>query len=81
MNEQTVDFDRNAPIAGDEYDNIAPSVLPGYEPMHKMALACLGTKLPDKANLLVVGAGTGMELISFAKGLWVGGWMAMKDDF
>ena len=36
--------------------------------MHQMVLACLRAKLPDAANLLVVGAGTGMELINFAKG-------------
>ncbi len=68
MTKQTVDFDNNAPIAGNEYDDMAPSVLPGYEAMHQMVLACLRAKLPGEANLLVVGAGTGMELIRFGKG-------------
>lgn len=67
MTKQTIDFDSNAPIAGIEYDNMAPSVLPGYQVMHQMALACLQAKLPDEANLLIVGAGTGMELVRFGK--------------
>jgi len=68
MTEQNIDFDKNAPIAGTEYDDIAPLALPGYDAMHQMALACLRAKLPDEANLLVVGAGTGMELVKFAEG-------------
>jgi len=68
VTKQTIDFDQNAPIAGSEYDNMAPLVLPGYEAMHQMALACLQANLPPEANILVVGAGTGMELIKFAKG-------------
>lgn len=67
MAEKTVDFDKNAPIAGDEYDSIIPQVIPGYEALHQMVLACLGAKLYLEANLLVVGAGTGMELVKFAK--------------
>lgn len=68
MTKQTIDFDSNAPIAGYEYDSMARKALPGYEAMHQMALACLQTKLSDKANLLIVGAGTGMELVKFGKG-------------
>lgn len=68
MTKQPVDFDRNAPIAGSEYDDMAPLVLPGYEAMHQMTLACLRAKLPVEANLLVVGAGTGMELVKFCQG-------------
>ncbi len=68
MTKQTIDFDLNAAIAGTEYDEMIMSVIPGYEAMHQMALACLRAKLSDEANLLVVGAGTGMELIKFGKG-------------
>ncbi|MEL6462045.1 MAG: class I SAM-dependent methyltransferase [Cyanobacteria bacterium J06621_15] len=67
MNKQNIDFDKNAPIAGTEYDDMAPLVLPGYQAMHQMVLACLRAKLSDEANLLVIGAGTGMELVQFAK--------------
>lgn len=68
MTQQTIDFDRNAAIGGDEYDKMTPSVFPGYEVIHQMALACLQTKLPDETNLLVAGAGTGMELVKFGQG-------------
>ncbi len=67
MTKQTIDFDKNAPMAGSEYDDMARQALPGYEAMHQMTLACLWAKLPDAANLLVVGAGTGMELVKFGK--------------
>ncbi len=46
--------------------------------MHQMVLACLRAKLPGEANLLDVGAGTGMELISFAKGN--SGWQVLGID-
>ncbi|MBV6624829.1 MAG: class I SAM-dependent methyltransferase [Rivularia sp. (in: Bacteria)] len=68
MTQQNIDFDSNAPIAGTEYDDMALLVLPGYEAMHQMVLACLQANLSDEANLLVVGAGTGKELIGFGKG-------------
>ena len=67
MTKQTIDFDKNAPIAGSEYDDMVRQALPGYEAMHQMALACLRARLLDEANLLIVGAGTGMELIKFSK--------------
>jgi tRNA (cmo5U34)-methyltransferase len=65
---QTIDFDTNPTVATSEYDKMARIALPGYEVMHTMVLACLRSHLPEKANLLIVGAGTGMELVRFAKG-------------
>ncbi len=67
MSQQTIDFDANPPITISDYDSMARIALPGYEAMHTMALACLRSRLPATANLLVVGAGTGMELIRFGK--------------
>jgi len=67
MSQQPTDFDNNAPIAADEYDRVAQLGLPGYEAMHTMVLACLQAYLPERAELLVVGAGTGMELIRLGK--------------
>lgn len=67
MSQQTIDFDANPPIATNDYDSMARIALPGYEAMHAMALACLRSHLPATANLLVVGAGTGMELVRFGK--------------
>lgn len=59
---QPIDFDNNSPISADEYDRTAQLALPGYEAMHTMVLACLQAYLPESADLLAVGSGTGMEL-------------------
>lgn len=64
---QTIDFDANPPVATNEYDKMAQTALPGYEAMHTMVLSCLRSHLLEKANLLIVGAGTGMELVKFGK--------------
>ena len=64
---ETIDFDANPPVATNEYDNMAQTALPGYEAMHTIALSCLRSHLPKTANLLIVGAGTGMELVKFGK--------------
>jgi tRNA (cmo5U34)-methyltransferase len=68
MPEETIHFDANPPVATNEYDNMARMALPGYESMHTMALSCLRLHLPETANLLIVGAGTGMELVKFSEG-------------
>ena len=67
MSEQPIDFDKNSPVTADEYDRMAQLVLPGYEVMHTMVLACLQAYLPESADLLVVGSGTGMELTRLGK--------------
>ena len=45
-----------------QFDSRARINIPGYEAMHDMASAILGRNVPANARLLVVGAGTGMEL-------------------
>ncbi|OKH27849.1 SAM-dependent methyltransferase [Chroogloeocystis siderophila 5.2 s.c.1] len=67
MHKQTVDFDANPPVFSTEYDDRARQALPGYEAMHTMALSSLKFHLPETANVLIVGAGTGMELVKFSK--------------
>ncbi len=62
-----IDFDRNPPIATSDYDKTVRMVLPGYEAMQMMGLSVLKSQLPSTANLLVVGAGTGIELIKYAQ--------------
>jgi tRNA (cmo5U34)-methyltransferase len=48
------------------YDHMARQTLPGYEELHNMAASLLGVELGDQARVLVVGAGTGMELLTLA---------------
>ena len=64
----SIDFDSNPPVATSEYDTIAQMALPGYEAMHTMAKSILRSHLPERANLLIVGAGSGMELVKFGQG-------------
>lgn len=68
MPEQTIHFDSNPPVATNEYDTMIQMALPGYEVMHNMALSVLRANIPEKANLLIVGAGSGMELVKFSQG-------------
>lgn len=68
MPEQTIDFDSNPPVATSEYDKMAQMALPGYEAMHTMVKSILRSHLPERANLLIVGAGSGMELVKFGQG-------------
>lgn len=68
MSQQTIDFDKNPTIAADEYEQMARLALPGYEVMHTFVLACLRSCLLETANLLVVGAGGGMELVRLGQG-------------
>jgi tRNA (cmo5U34)-methyltransferase len=68
MPEQNINFDSNPPVATNEYDTMIQMALPGYEAMHNMALSILKANIPEKANLLIVGAGSGMELVKFSQG-------------
>jgi tRNA (cmo5U34)-methyltransferase len=65
--EQAINFDANPPIASSDYDKIARMALPGYEAMHTMVLSILKYHFPATANFLIVGAGTGMELVQYAQ--------------
>ncbi|MUL37134.1 class I SAM-dependent methyltransferase [Gloeocapsopsis dulcis] len=65
--QKTIDFDANPPVASTEYDDRVRRAIPGYEAIHTMALSFLKLHLPETANLLIVGAGTGMELVKFGK--------------
>ena len=69
MKEQkiTLDFDNNPPVPTSKYDEMVQMSIPGYEALHTMALSFLRSKLPEEANLLVVGAGSDMELVTFGK--------------
>lgn len=65
--QKPLDFDTNPPLPTSEYDRMARMGVPGYESLHAMAVACFRSKLQETANLLIVGAGSGMELVTFGK--------------
>lgn len=69
MKEQqfTINFDSNQLFSNSEYDSIVHRVIPGYEALHTMAKCFFHSKLSEEANLLIVGAGTGMELVVLGK--------------
>ena len=54
--------DFNQPFIVDGYDEHIRKLIPGYELVHLQISALLKTYLPEQANILVVGCGTGYEL-------------------
>lgn len=46
----------------DGYDQHIRKLIPGYELAHQQILAILQGYLPEKSNVLIIGAGTGYEL-------------------
>jgi len=49
-----------------QYDEAIRQTVAGYEAMHAMSVSVLATVLPTRPRLLVVGAGTGEELVRLA---------------
>jgi tRNA (cmo5U34)-methyltransferase len=62
MTKEVIEFDRER---ANRYDPNIRKAIPGYEALHDMAQTLLHLSLPVSAKLLVVGSGTGMELINF----------------
>ena len=60
----TIEFDRDR---ANQYDLDIRKAIPGYESLHAMAQSLLQTSLNESARLLVVGSGTGMELINYCQ--------------
>ena len=60
-------FDSNPPISLNQYDESIRQFCAAYEPLFIMAYSCLRSLLKDNADLLVVGAGTGMEICTFGQ--------------
>ena len=50
---------------GKRYETVARQAIFGYEQLFPMIMGYLAAGVGDKANVLVVGAGTGMELVTF----------------
>ena len=63
---QDGDFDKAPPVGAEEYDTAIRSFCGAYEEIFKLSCCCLKATLPQRARVLVVGAGTGMEIIEFA---------------
>ena len=61
-NEAPFDFDG---AYGGDYEYIARTVIPGYRSSFRQALALLEGRLGQRPRVLVVGAGTGIELVTF----------------
>jgi tRNA (cmo5U34)-methyltransferase len=61
----TGNFDKTPPIKVEEYDKSIRLFCPAYEEMFKLTHSSLRARLPEKAGILIVGAGTGMEICEF----------------
>jgi len=64
MAEAKIEFNRDRAT---QYDLDIRQAIPGYESLHGMAQSLLQTNLNASARLLVVGSGTGMELVNYSK--------------
>ncbi len=64
MTAEQIEFNRDR---ANQYDLDIRKAIPGYEALHGMAQSLLETSLPTAAKLLVVGSGTGMELINYCQ--------------
>lgn len=49
-----------------EYDSRISTLVPAYKVLHLISAAMLKTRLPENARVLVVGAGTGAEILALA---------------
>ncbi|MDE2945420.1 MAG: class I SAM-dependent methyltransferase [Gemmatimonadota bacterium] len=70
-------FDFDGDYGGD-YEYIARTVIPGYRSSFRQALALLRGRVGPSARVLVVGAGTGIELVTF-KAAEPGWWLTGVD--
>ncbi|MGD1918718.1 MAG: class I SAM-dependent methyltransferase [Pleurocapsa sp.] len=62
--EQKIEFDLER---ASKYDLDIRKAIPGYESLHDMAQHLLKAALSPSADILIVGSGTGMELISYSQ--------------
>ncbi len=65
--DEQINFDTTPPLQVVQYDNLVNKFVPGYEAIFQMSVAYLQTVLPSNARVLVVGAGSGKELVTFAQ--------------
>lgn len=65
MADQKFNFDDTE--YGKQYETVARQAIFGYEQLFPMMLGYFAAELGDQARVLVVGAGTGMELVTFGR--------------
>lgn len=58
-----IHFDSDTSV---RYDGFVKKLIPDYERLHELVVAQLGLALDDGARVLVVGAGTGAEILTLA---------------
>ncbi|MCF8054833.1 MAG: class I SAM-dependent methyltransferase [Deltaproteobacteria bacterium] len=61
----TVSFDKKPPVKVEEYDKSIRLFCAAYEEMFRISHSCLRARIQKDAKLLIVGAGTGMEVCEF----------------
>jgi tRNA (cmo5U34)-methyltransferase len=66
LKKQAGNFDETPPVKVEKYDKSIRFFCAAYEEMFKISHCCLRARLPINAKVLVVGAGTGMEISKFA---------------
>ena len=64
MDETVFDFDGDY---GEDYEALARRVIPGYRTLFPMFTAIIDPDLPPGGRVLVVGAGTGIELVTLGR--------------
>ena len=64
---QKVDFDDKDAIPATEYENLAKKFIPGYDGLYSLTEVLLAENLPEQAEILVVGAGGGKEVLTLGK--------------
>lgn len=77
MTDRAFDFDANPDFAA-EYDRGPPLFIPGYAASHVMAASVLVDRIGQDADVLVVGAGGGVEIAAFAG--YCAGWRFIAVD-
>lgn len=60
------DFDKNPPVEVNKYDESIRQFCAAYESIFTMTYSFLASRLKEDAEILIVGAGTGMEICTFS---------------